>query len=203
MDAISAGQIGFFITVLGVAILTPGPAIIACARSAAARGMGVSLPYSLGLAFGAALWCLTALFGLTLLFELFPSLFFALKLIGGSYLIYIAWQMWIHAHDPVAHADMTGGPGFLQGVMLNLSNPKPALFYAAVLLRIFPDLSGIVGPAFIWLVALSVEVTFYLGVTALIARPQIRRHYLAAKPLIDRLSGTLIGALGLSLIVIP
>ena len=30
--------------------------------------------------------------------------------------------------------------GFLGGMMLNLSNPKPALFYSAVLLSIFPEI---------------------------------------------------------------
>lgn len=204
MDAISLGQVLVFVSVLGLAILTPGPAIVACARSAAARGLAVALPYSLGLAVGAAFWCLAALFGLTVLFELFPGLFLAAKLVGGVYLVYVGWQIWSHARDPLGEgAALAQGPGFTQGIILNLSNPKPALFYAAVLLRVFPGLHGVAAPLAVFAIALTVELTFYLGVTALMSKGPVRRRYFAAKPLIDRVSGGLIAALGLSLILRP
>lgn len=204
MDAINPGQVVVFVSVLAMAILSPGPAIVACARSAAARGLVVALPYSLGLAVGAAFWCLAALFGLTVLFELFPALFLTAKMVGGVYLVWIGWQIWSHARDPVGEAvSIIGGPGFVQGIILNLSNPKPALFYAAVLLRIFPGLHGVAGPLAVFAIALTVELIFYLGVTALMSNGPVRRRYFAAKTLIDRVSGGLIGVLGLSLILRP
>ena len=70
MDAISPAALLAFVMTLGLAILSPGPAIIACTRSAAARGREAALPYSVGLAVGASLWCLFSLFGLSLLFLL-------------------------------------------------------------------------------------------------------------------------------------
>lgn len=201
MDAITLPALLAFVMTMGFAILSPGPAIIACTRSAAARGREAALPYALGLAVGASLWCLFSVFGLTLLFQLVPQLFTGLKIVGGVYLVWIAWKMWRHAEDPLPPAAATDGPGFWSGIALNLSNPKPALFYASILLSLFPRLHGVVGPAFIYAVALSVEVTFYITVTTLMSTGPVRRRYFAAKAWIDRIAGALIGALGLTLIL--
>ncbi|HRO14265.1 MAG TPA: LysE family transporter [Paracoccus sp. (in: a-proteobacteria)] len=203
MDAVTLPQLMLFVTTLGLAILSPGPAIIAASRSAAARGRQASMPYAMGLAFGASLWCLFALFGLTVLFRWWPALFTALKVLGGLYLVWIAWKMWHHAADPLAMSgESLGGPGFVQGIALNLSNPKPALFYSAVIMSVFPVLHG-AAPALVYAVALSVELAFYAAATTLMAAAPVRQRYSGAKTLIDRIAGTLIGALGLSLIFRP
>ena len=90
MEGITLPQLAVFVTTLALAILSPGPAIIAVSRSAAARGRAAAMPYALGLAFGASLWCLFALFGLTMLFRIMPQLYVAMKIAGGAYLIWIA-----------------------------------------------------------------------------------------------------------------
>ncbi|WP_299360982.1 LysE family translocator [uncultured Paracoccus sp.] len=203
MDAVTFPQLLLFVGTLALAILSPGPAIIAASRSAAARGRRASMPYAIGLALGASLWCLFALFGLTILFRLVPSLYVGLKILGGLYLVWIAVQMVRQAADPLAmEGETVTGPGFGQGVALNLSNPKPALFYAGVILSIFPALHG-VAAAVIYLVALAVELAFYAGVTVLMATGPVRRAYLRAGVWIDRIAGALIGALGLSLVLRP
>lgn len=201
MDGITLSQVTLFVTTLGLAIISPGPAIIAASQSAASRGRALTMPYSLGLAFGASLWCLFALFGLTVVFQLVPSLFIALKVLGGAYLIWIAYKMWLHSADPLGISDDTSsGPGFWRGIALNLSNPKPALFYSSIIMSIFPSLHG-AAPVAIYGIALSVELLFYASVTTLMAMTPVRQRYFSAKTLIDRIAGSLIGALGLSLII--
>lgn len=201
MQAVTLPALMLFVMTLSLAILSPGPAIIAASRSAAARGRQASMPYAMGLAAGASFWCLFALFGLTVLFRLVPQSYLLLRLVGGAYLIWIAVQMWRHAADPLAmEGETLAGPGFRQGLALNLSNPKPALFYAGVIMSIFPGLSA-AAAGVVYLVALSVEVCFYAAVTALMATGPMRRGYRAAKTAIDRIAGTLIGALGLTLIL--
>lgn len=201
MAAVTLPALGLFVMTLALAILSPGPAIIAASRSAAARGRQASMPYAMGLAIGASFWCLFALFGLTVLFRVLPQSYMLLRLLGGAYLIWVAVQMWRHAADPLAmDGESVAGPGFIQGLALNLSNPKPALFYGGVIMTIFPALST-AGAAVIYLVALAVEVCFYAAVTVLMATGPMRRGYRAAKAAIDRIAGTLIGALGLTLML--
>ncbi|MFD2814500.1 LysE family transporter [Paracoccus aerius] len=91
--------------------------------------------------------------------------------------------------------------GFLAGMILNLSNPKPALFYSAVLLSIFPVLMTAGDKLVIYATAVSVELAFYTALASLMALPWLRRRYYVAKFWIDRAAGLAIGLLGLSLIL--
>lgn len=203
MPDITLAQMALMVATLSVAIVSPGPAIIAASRSAAARGRRASMPYAMGLAFGASLWCVFALFGLTVLFRVVPQSYLALKLLGGAYLTWVAYKMLRHAADPlVMGGETVTGPGFLRGVALNLSNPKPALFYGSVILSIFPVLTAVESVA-VYAIALLVEVAFYAAITTLMATGPMRRAYVGAKTWIDRIAGALIGALGVSLIFRP
>ena len=126
----------------------------------------------------------------------------ALKILGGAYLGWIAWKIWKHAPDPLPDpAESSRGMGFLAGMILNLSNPKPALFYSAVLLSIFPVLMTAGDKLVIYATAVSVELAFYTALASLMALPWLRRRYYAAKFWIDRAAGLAIGLLGLSLIL--
>lgn len=199
---VTLAQLAVFLGTLSVAILSPGPGVIAVSQSAFALGRARALPYGWGLAVGASLWCLFALLGLTVLFRVVPWTFVALKLLGGAYLVWIAWKMWRHATDPLPDpAEKRFGAGFWGGLALNLSNPKPALFYSAVLLSIFPASLGGADKAAIYAMALAVELSFYTALATLMALPLLRRRYYAAKFRIDRVAAGLIGLLGLSLIL--
>ncbi len=199
---ITADQIALFVGTLSVAILSPGPGVIAVSQSAFALGRRRSLPYGWGLAVGASVWCIFALLGLTVIFRALPWTYVALKILGGAYLVWIAWKMWKHAPDTLPDpAESSRGMGFLGGMILNLSNPKPALFYSAVLLSIFPVLLTAGDKLAIYATAVSVELAFYTALASLMALPWLRRRYYAAKFWIDRAAGLAIGLLGLSLIL--
>lgn len=202
MFHITLEQLALFIGTLSVAILSPGPGIIAVSQSAFAMGRQRALPYGWGLALGASMWCLAALLGLTVLFRVVPWTYTALKLLGGVYLLWIASKMWRHAPDPLPDpAESQLGNSFAGGIALNLSNPKPALFYSAVLLSIFPATLSLADKAAIYATAISVEMSFYTSLAYLMALPLLRRRYYAAKFWIDRVAGVAIAALGLSLIL--
>lgn len=202
MITVTAQQLQIFAGFLVPAILSPGPAVIAASQSAFALGRARTLPYAWGLAFGASLWCVVSLLGLTIIFQTLPWTYTALSVLGGLYLLWIAWKMWRHAPDPLPDpAEGTGGISFWGGVTLNLSNPKPALFYSSVLLSVFPLSLTFLDKTAIYATAVSVEMIFYTAVACLMALPWPRRRYYASKFWIDRGAGLLIGLLGLTLIL--
>lgn len=177
------------ILVLTPAILSPGPSIIAATQLALAQGRDKALPYGLGLAFGASLWCLFALFGLAVIFKLYPPVFQAAKIAGGTYLLYMAWGMWLAASRPLPQpVDSRFGQGFSGGMVLSLSNPKPALFYSAVILTIFPDPHGIAMFSAIYATALATELFWYSAVTISMSTNAVRKRYFAAKFWIDTIA---------------
>lgn len=193
----TAEQVIALVSALSLAILTPGPSIIATVQTAFAHGRDRALPYALGLAVGASLWCIFALAGLAVLFKLHPSLFTGFKICGGLYLLWFAWKLWAASTKPLPTA-AGGAKGFFGGIALNLSNPKPALFYAALILSVFPQPTQ---PVAIYAICLTTELFWYALVAVLMSTAAMRSRYFAAKFWIDRAASLAMAVLGLILIV--
>lgn len=196
----SVEQVIALVSALSLAILTPGPSIIATVQTAFAHGRERALPYALGLACGASLWCLAALFGLAVVFKLHPGWFSGLKIVGGFYLLWFAWRLWQSSSQPLP-PPATGAKGFFGGIALNLSNPKPALFYAALILSVFPAPMPAAHQALIYGICLTTELFWYSLVAVLMSTAAMRARYFAAKFWIDRAAGIAMALLGLLLIV--
>lgn len=193
----TAEQVIALVSALSLAILTPGPSIIATVQTAFAHGRDRALSYALGLAFGASLWCIFALAGLAVLFRLHPALFTGFKICGGLYLLWFAWKLWAASTKPLPTA-AGGAKGFFGGIALNLSNPKPALFYAALILSVFPQPTQ---PVAIYAICLTTELFWYALVAVLMSTAAMRSRYFAAKFWIDRAASLAMAVLGLILIV--
>jgi threonine/homoserine/homoserine lactone efflux protein len=196
-----AHLLAFNLTLLA-AIASSGPSLLFLTRTSMAHGRAAGLAAALGLGLMAALWTLAALLGLETLFTLFPWAFVALKTAGAAYLIWIAVQTWRHARAPLGAAPATSHHRFfLSGLLINLGNPKSVLFAAAVILVIFPADLGATDKALIFANHLAVEWTVQPLLAVLLSTTAIRRRYLNAKPLLDRIAAAILGALGLRLLL--
>ena len=196
----SVEQVIALVSALSLAILTPGPSIIATVQTAFAHGRDRALPYALGLACGASLWCIFALLGLAVLFKLHPALYVGFKIFGGFYLLWFAWGLWRASTKPLPQA-AGGAKGFFGGIVLNLSNPNPALFYAALILSVFPEPMAPARQALIYGICLATELFWYASVAVLMSTAAMRSRYFAAKFWIDRAAAVAMAVLGLILIV--
>ncbi|MTH76350.1 LysE family translocator [Paracoccus aestuariivivens] len=194
-------QVLALVSALSLAILTPGPAIIATVQTAFAHGRGRALPYALGLATGASLWCIFALAGMAVLFRLHPQLFAAMKIFGGLYLLWFAWRLWQSSTLPLPDAATGTTKGFWGGIALNLSNPKPALFYGALILSVFPEPMAPQRQGLIYAICLATELFWYALVALMMSTSGMRRRYFGAKFWIDRAAAFAMAGLGLLLIL--
>lgn len=196
-------QIALLMGAQSMALISPGPAVLAILQKSFAEGRARALPFGLGLGFGASVWCAFALAGLSVVFHIVPALFVGLKMLGGAYLVYLAARIWASADRPLAGARPGSAlrRGFLGGVLLNLSNPKPALFFSAVILTIFPEALPPSAQFTVYAIILGMEWSFYVIVTLLLTRPAVRSAYLSAKGWIDRSTSVALGALGVSLAI--
>ena len=120
------------------AIASPGPAMLYFIRTTLASGRVIGLYTVWGLGLMAATLTALAFMGLSAVFALFPWAFVIFKTIGALYLIWIAYQTWCDAREPVEAAPTPPARAFLGGMLVNLSNPKSVLFAAAVIIVILP-----------------------------------------------------------------
>jgi threonine/homoserine/homoserine lactone efflux protein len=190
-----------FNVVLIAAIASPGAALLYFVKTTVASGRGAGILTGLGLGVAASCWTLAALLGLDRLFVLFPWTYTGLKIGGAIYLIYLAVQTWRHATDALGDAGTPGARHFLSGIMINLGNPKSMLFAAAVIVVVFPKGLKFNEIALITANHLLIEITFYVLFATMLGGSKARAGYLRLKPLLDRIAGTVLGALGLRLLL--
>ncbi len=202
MSDLSLTQIIAFNLTLLAAMASPGPAFLLVLRNSIAQGRRAGILTGLGLGLVAAGWTGAALLGLAAIFEVVPWLYAAMKIGGALYLMYLAWGMWRGARDPLQRSQAaTGGRGFREGVLVNLSNPKSVLFAGAVIVVIFPAGLSSLDSAIIVLNHLAVEILVYAAMACGLASPPARAAYLRLKLWADRIAAGVMAALGLRLIL--
>lgn len=118
-----------------VVAASPGPANISNAAIAMRYGRRASVVYGLGLSVALVFWGLLAATGLGAVLQASVWVLVVLKLLGGAYLLWLAWQSGRSALHPSKDAvqAIAAGRWFWRGVVLNLSNPKSVIAWMAAL----------------------------------------------------------------------
>ncbi|MGJ8662512.1 MAG: LysE family translocator [Marinicella sp.] len=158
---------------------TPGPATLGLAAVGSAYGFRTGLPFLAGIIIGLCVVIMGSILGLSTLFSAFPNLRTSIQILGALYIIYVAFKI---ASAPVISAnndDNQMAPGFSDGFIFNLLNPKAyAAFFALFsqfLLPISPPLMAYVITSLVcFTVAVIVDVIWlFLGelIRPLFTRP--------------------------------
>jgi threonine/homoserine/homoserine lactone efflux protein len=189
---------------------SPGPAMALIFRRAALRGLRGAVPTVLGLEAGLYVWALFAGAGFAALVAASEVAYLVLRVVGAAVLLFLgirAWRSsWRDRNEPGTRGEEAPVPrsrrrwatSFGEGLLVQLANPKAAVFMIAF----YPQFVPAVGPVFattaaLGLLQITVETVLYLALAAGVSRaggwfrrPHIRRR-------LDALSGTVLVGLGL------
>ena len=187
------------------AAISPGPAILMAARTGLREGFARGAWLSVGIGLGACFWAAAALFGLSVLFKLAPSLLTALKLAGAAYLVWMAVKLWRHADEPLAAGPVrtprSAGSAFRLGLMTQLANPKPAVMFSAIFVGTVPPGTPLVVLIALLTVVFLNETLWNILVARIFSLDRTRAGYLRLKGGIDRTFGGLLAILGVKIAV--
>ena len=127
---------GLFIAASLVLLLTPGPAVLYIVARSVAQGRAAGLASVLGIHLGTIVHIVAAAIGLSALVVSSALAFAVIKYLGAAYLIWMGVRT-LMAKDPDAEAPVVrAGPlrrAFRDGFLVNLFNPKTAIFFLAFL----------------------------------------------------------------------
>jgi threonine/homoserine/homoserine lactone efflux protein len=184
-----------------LAVISPGPSFLITARTAVARSRADGIKLALGLGAGTVIWAGAALFGLNALFHAVPVLFMGMKLLGALFLLWIAFQIFMHAKEPLAlEGEAVQGNPFWRGFLVQIGNPKVAVFFGSIFVAMLPANPPLwLMLALLFIVSFN-EVWWYSVVALFFGSGPVRHFYLKAKAWIDRVTGLFLGALGLRLL---
>ncbi|PLY05514.1 MAG: threonine transporter [Arcobacter sp.] len=202
------GEYSFLLAISIVFIfgtISPGPSFILVAKTAVSKPILEGIGISIGLGLGAVFFTLLAIFGLYALFEAVPFLYGFFKILGGIYLLYLAYKIWKHSDEPLS-MDMKlekSSKSFLKAVLFGfltqISNPKTAIILGSIFAALLPETLPSYGEIFLCLIAFVIDVTWYCMVVFLLSTKKTQKVYLHFKKYIDRIAGTLLAALGIKL----
>ncbi|MCR9256884.1 MAG: LysE family translocator [Alphaproteobacteria bacterium] len=188
-----------------LAVMSPGPSLVVVARTAVASSRGAGLLVAVGLGIGTLIWALAALFGLKALFTVAPWLYTGMKVAGALFLFYMAFMLIRHAKQPLK-LDSRGGrhlgplAAIRLGVLTQLANPKVAVFFGSIFITFLPaDPSPLYYGLVLGLVFFN-ETAWYGFVAAAFASGPVRKRYDRVKATLDRITGAVLGGLGVKLL---
>ncbi|MBF8221060.1 LysE family translocator [Halomonas sp. 328] len=119
--------------------ITPGPNNVMLTASGANYGFLRTLPHIFGILGGCFLLFAGIALGLGLLFERFPLVQTALRLIGSAYLLYLAWRI-ATAPPPDLRRRGEGHPlTFWQAAAFQFANPKAWVMGLALMAGFLPE----------------------------------------------------------------
>lgn len=161
--------VAFIVATLVFAVM-PGPAILYAAARTLAQGRAAGLKAALGIAIGGLVHVAAAALGLSALFHAVPPLFAAFKLAGAAYLIWLGIGMLrartVDVFVP-QEIERSAELAFRQSVLVEILNPKTALFFMAFLPQFVDPAAALPVPA--QFVVLGTIVTAIFGTADLIA----------------------------------
>jgi threonine/homoserine/homoserine lactone efflux protein len=175
--------------------LSPGPGLAAILSRSLGGGLPAGFAVVSGLVIGDAVFLAAAMIGLSAIASALGPLFQVVKYAGAAYLIWLgiaalrssSTAITIDARTaPSAHSLLSMWRDVVLGLMVTLGNPKPILFYGA-LLPTFLDLATVTPRDFLVLMAIVTTVSFvvYLGYMLMVERA---RRLLATTSLAQRLN---------------
>lgn len=190
---------------LAVGVVSPGPSFVMVAREAIASSRAQAMGAALGMGVGGVVFGAAALLGLQGLFLAVPSLYVALKVVGGLYLCHLGLAVFRAARQPLPV--QAGNPqgararrSFWLGLTTQMSNPKTAIVYASVFAAFLPQHVSLGFAGVLLVLVFLVEAGWYSLVALLLSSAAPQRAYLSCKVWVDRAAGLVMFGLGLRLV---
>ena len=125
-----------FIPAALVLLAIPGPAVLYIIATSVEGGRRHGLLSVAGVHIGSLIHVVAAAAGLSALIVSSAIAFSTVKYVGAAYLVYVGIRKWLERDEPAeleARPPRSGRRVFTQGIVVNVLNPKTALFFLAFL----------------------------------------------------------------------
>ncbi|WIX90130.1 LysE family transporter [Amycolatopsis sp. DG1A-15b] len=193
------------------AAITPGPNFVLIAHTAATGTRRAAVAIALGVVAAGGLLAAVAVFGLGGVLARTPWLATALRVACGGYLAWLGVRLWWQARTPGAPVPPPDqdevvarrGTAFRRGVVSNVTNPKAAAFFGSVLTATLPPTEPTAVRAAAVALIVATSAAWHLSVALLFSSPATQRWYARAEPALNRVVGTVLVVLGVTLASTP
>ena len=130
-----------FLLISFIIVATPGIGVVYTLAAALSQGPRVAVLAAFACTLGIVPHLVAAMLGIAALLYASALLFNVVKYAGAAYLLYMAWSAWREGGAlSVGAAAKTPSRVVIDGILVNILNPKPSLFFVVFLPQfIVPD----------------------------------------------------------------
>jgi threonine/homoserine/homoserine lactone efflux protein len=181
------------------ALILPGPDFVAVVRSSMTRGTRAGLLTTLGVSLGLCLYATLSLVGLSAILVKYQWLTWAVRVLGGSYLIFLGIKL-LRAKPQAIELDQAerpaGNRAILFGFLVTLTNPKAIVLFASVFA------TAVTASTPLWLMGLMIglvtasSLIWYSCVSLFMSSGPVMRRFQRARHWIERAAGVCFIGLG-------
>ena len=184
--------------------ISPGPSNLYIMARSMAQGPSAGYAAAGGMAVGSFVYVVLTVLGIATLFKYSPLAYTVLKLCGAGYLVYLGYQYFeVKAYSDEQKPDvevLNTHKILKQSLIVELTNPKAALFFVALLPQFVDEPQGQVAIQLLLLGAIYSLIAFLCDVCVATASGRLG-HWLAQHPQSvvwqDRVAGVILIALGI------
>ena len=185
--------------------MSPGPSLAVVARHALRGGARAGIVCAMAHGVGILLWALLMANGLGVLLTEQPDWFVAVQLAGAGFLLYLGIRVLLSQSGAVvpteADSDSSTRGAGLEGFVIALSNPKIALFFAALFSQFIQPNAGVLEKTLIASTAAGIDALWYSLVSILLAQTAVLRGLQRRATLLNRLFGGILIVLAVSVVM--
>jgi threonine/homoserine/homoserine lactone efflux protein len=188
--------------------IAPGPDNVFVLTQSALHGKLSGLVVMFGLCTGLLVHTGAVAFGVAVIFQASALAFTLLKVIGASYLLYLAWQTFRASPEQIhMNGDQQKSLGTLyrRGIIMNVTNPKVSIFFLAFLPQFADPERGSISLQMIALGCIFIMATILVfGAVALIggALGDWLNRSMRAQRVMNWVAGTVFVGLAIKLVTV-
>ena len=181
------------------ALILPGPDFVAVVRSSMTRGTRAGLLTTLGVSTGLCLYATLSVLGLSAILAEYQWLTWAVRILGGSYLIFLGIKLLRARPQPIELEEPTrpaGKRAILFGFLVTLTNPKAIVLFTSVFA------TAVTASTPFWLMGLMIGIVtassliWYSCVSLFMSSGPVMRRFQRARHWIERAAGVCFIGLG-------
>lgn len=186
---------------------SPGPSTLSIMARSMSQGRRDGVVLALGVTAGSVTWGILAALGLSAVLAAYAPALYVIKIVGGVYLLYLAWRSARSALQPTETAGgarssekVTKVRTFLRGYLMHLTNPKAILGWIAIMtLGLTPDTPHVVVVALLAGCA-AISLSFNCGYALLFSTDAMVRRYRRVRRGIEGAFAVVFAVAGLKLL---
>jgi threonine efflux protein len=184
-------------------LLVPGFNVVLLAQLAGGQSRAAAFAAVAGMTTATLVWATLAVLGIGAVFSTLPVLRQGAQIAGGLYLLYLAWNLWRSGSSAssVPAQTLSRAAAFRVGFMTSALNPKIALFYGSVFATALPPSPSALHVASAVAVVYLNSVIWHGSLAIAFSQKAVQQAYLRNFARLTRVSGAVVGAFGLKLIV--